>query len=231
MSTSSDLELKKLVYKNNGNFDLIEIINFNNRFFLDVGCGAGDNSRLIKARSPIAKVDGITYSDEEANLAEVILDKCWVFDLEEQFPQTLMNQSYDCIIFSHVLEHLKNPEVIVQKFSSLLKPAGELIIAVPNILSWRMRLQFFVGNFSYVKAGELDETHLRFFTYNTADNYLFQRSTNLKIILKKATGSFPLWVLRRYLLPNFIVCYIDRLACELYPNLFGSQVLIKAVKV
>jgi 2-polyprenyl-3-methyl-5-hydroxy-6-metoxy-1,4-benzoquinol methylase len=230
MNTSSDINSPKLVYKNNGNFDLIKIIDFNNRLFLDVGCGAGDNSRLIKARCPLAKIDGITYSKEEATLAGLILDRCWVLDLEEPIPQFLMNQSYDCIIFSHVLEHLKNPEIIVQKFFDLLRPGGELIIAVPNILSWRMRLQFLVGNFTYVKAGELDETHLRFFTYYTADNYLFQRTSNLKLIFKKASGSFPLWILRRYLFPNFIVCYIDRFACELFPNLFGSQILIKAIK-
>lgn len=231
MITNLDAESYKQIYKNNGNFDLIKIIDFKNKNFLDVGCGAGDNSRLIKALSPQAHIVGITYSNEEAKLANMILDKCWVFDLEEEIPQTLMKQSFDCIIFSHVLEHLKNPEIVIHTFSSLLRPGGEIIIAVPNILSWRMRLQFLVGNFTYVSAGELDKTHLRFFTFDTADNYLFQKSANLKIIVKDVTGSFPLWLLRRYILPQFVIDYIDRLGCKLFPNLFGSQILIKAIKV
>jgi hypothetical protein len=72
---------------------------------------------------------------------------------------------------------------------------------------------------------------LRFFTFDTADNYLFQKSANLKIIVKDVTGSFPLWLLRRYILPQFVIDYIDRLGCKLFPNLFGSQILIKAIKV
>jgi 2-polyprenyl-3-methyl-5-hydroxy-6-metoxy-1,4-benzoquinol methylase len=215
------------IYRNSGNLDIISLVNPSHKKILDVGCGAGDNSRILKKNNPYVFIDGITYSHIEAIEAERVLDKCWVFNIESDLPNTLLEKKYECIIFSHILEHLKEPDLVLSKFSQLLSPGGEIIIAVPNILSWRMRLQFLIGNFTYTQAGELDKTHLRFFTYFTADNYLLKTSPHLKIIHKYATGSFPLWILRRYFMPNFLAKYVDKVACKYLPNLFGSQILIK----
>lgn len=215
------------IYRNSGNLDVISLVNPIHKKILDVGCGAGDNSRILKKNNPNVAIDGITYSQSEAREAELVLDNCWVFNIENDFPNILREKNYDCIIFSHVLEHLKEPDLVLSKFSQLLSSGGEIIIAVPNILSWRMRLQFLSGNFTYIQAGELDKTHLRFFTYFTADNYLLKSSPHLKIIHKYATGSFPLWILRRYFMTTFLTKYVDKVACKYFPNLFGSQILIK----
>jgi hypothetical protein len=49
------------------------------------------------------------------------------------------------------------------------------------------------------------------------------------LVSKTVSGSVPLWWLRRYLLPRRWSGYIDRVGCRLLPNLFGGQVLLKAV--
>jgi hypothetical protein len=134
------------------------------------------------------------------------------------------------VIFSHVLEHLREPANIVSGFSQLLKIDGTLLIAVPNVLSWRMRAQFMGGDFTYTETGTLDVTHLRFFTYHTSDTFLLTSSSNLVLQSKIGDGSFPLWWLRRYVLPESASSWIDSWACRHWPNLFGNQVLIKATK-
>ena len=134
------------------------------------------------------------------------------------------------MVFSHVLEHLQDPAAVLARFSRLLRSRGQVLIAVPNILSWRMRAQFLLGRFEYGSAGELDDTHLRFFTYFTADQYLLSKSPDLQVASKAASGSVPLWWLRRHFFPQVWNEYIDQWGCRHWPNLFGDQVIIKAVK-
>jgi hypothetical protein len=119
---------------------------------------------------------------------------------------------------------------VLAKLVSLLREGGQVLIAVPNVLSWRMRLQFLFGRFEYQSDGVLDDTHLRFFTYFTADKFLLSGISNFEVSSKTATGSVPLWWLRRYLLPKSWCDRIDRWGCRHWPNLFGGQILIKAVK-
>lgn len=218
------------VYSNKGNPPLIDLLGKGCNRLLDIGCGAGDNAGLIKFSHPECDVFGITHSAVEAELAQRHMTRCWVLDIEDNLPDDLAHQSFDVLIFSHVLEHLRDPAVVLARFSRLLRSGGQVLIAVPNVLSWRMRLQFLRGNFEYESAGELDDTHLRFFTYFTADQYLLSKSPDLKVTCKTASGSVPLWWLRRYVLPRRWSEYIDQWGCRHWPNLFSGQVLIRAVK-
>lgn len=155
---------------------------------------------------------------------------CWVFDLEGDFPPDFASQRFDALVFSHVLEHLRDPATILSRFAALLREGGQVLIAVPNVLSWRMRVQFLLGRWEYESAGVLEDTHLRFFTYYTADKYLLSHVPNLTVQSKSVTGSVPLWVFRRYLLPESWCDRLDQWGCRFWPNLFGGQVLIKAIK-
>lgn len=217
------------IYENGGNQPLIELLTKCGRV-LDVGCGAGANALLIKRRYPQASISGLTCSNAEAGLAKEILDECWVLDLEIDLPDNLKALTFDALIFSHVLEHLREPALVMEHFVTLLQPGGQVLIAVPNILGWRERLQFVLGRFEYKSSGVLDDTHLRFFTYYTADKYLLGKCSQLTVQEKCVTGSVPLWWFRRYLFPESWCRVIDRIGCKYWPNLFGGQVLIKAVK-
>lgn len=218
------------VYSNQGNPALIDLLGMGCKCLLDVGCGAGNNADLIRSRYPDCQVFGITRSATEARLAERYVTRCWVCDIENEVPAELTRQSFDALIFSHVLEHFRDPASVLGSLVPSLRTGGELLIAVPNILSWRMRLRFLQGDFEYESAGVLDDTHQRFFTYSTADRYLLSRTAGLDITCKRADGSVPLWWLRRYVFPRRWAERIDQWGCRRFPNLFGGQVLIKAVK-
>ena len=216
------------VYTNHGNLPLIEIMP-TAKMVLDVGCGAGDNAQLIKISHPGCKIFGITHSEAEAKLARRFMDECWVFDLDF-FDKNIEKYQFDVLFLSHVLEHLKDPSTILKNLVKQLSTNGIVLIAVPNTLNWRTRIEFIQGRFEYEAGGILDNTHLRFFTYHTADRYLLEKCQNIKILSKTVTGSFPLWILRRYIFPTKWSNSIDKWACNLWPNLFGSQVLISAIK-
>jgi hypothetical protein len=67
-------------------------------------------------------------------------------------------------VFGDILEHLREPEKLLVKAREYLKPDGRIIISVPNITHWSVRLMILTGNFFYMERGILDRTHLRFFT-------------------------------------------------------------------
>src|SRR6478735_5502313 len=76
------------------------------RRVLDVGCGDGALARAIKARHP-TEVVGVTCSGDEAWRARDILDEVIAADLESADLAHL--GIFDCIVCSHVLEHLREP--------------------------------------------------------------------------------------------------------------------------
>lgn len=221
--------MQERIYSNEGNAPLLDMLSGCTRL-LDVGCGAGDNARLVKARYPGCRIYGITHSRSEAEIAAKCMEHCWVFDLEDSPPADLSRQTFDVLVFSHILEHLRDPAALLSRFASLLSEGGQILIAVPNVLSWRMRLKFLLGRFEYESSGVLDDTHLRFFTYYTADQLLLSQTPNLTVLTKSTTGSVPLWFLRHHFLPKSLRDRIDQWGCRRWPNLFGGQILIKAVK-
>jgi len=197
---------------------------------LDVGCGAGANAALIRRENPAARIYGITISTEEAKAAANHFDRVWVCDIEERFPEELSQFQFDAIIFSHVLEHLRDPAWVVAESNHFLRDGGCMLIAVPNVVNWRQRFKLLRGEFQYERDGTMDETHLRFFTFFTADRYLLAQASQIDCVEKRADGSVPLWVLRRYLFPKRLSAALDRTGVHLWPNLFGSQVLLKGRK-
>ena len=104
------------IYTNQGNYELLDGIQLNAGNLLDVGCGAGDNARILKESSAIFQITGITASKLEAVEAEKYMSRCLVSDIEEDLPATLEKNGFDCIIFSHVLEHLREPSTVLSKF-------------------------------------------------------------------------------------------------------------------
>lgn len=223
-------DTRERVYTNAGNPAVVALVDSDVDTVLDVGCGAGDNARVLKLRFPHCHLFGITHSEREKEIAQSTLEQCWVFDIERDIPLDLWGRKFDVLIFSHVLEHLKEPAAVLSRFSRLIKPGGTAVIAVPNTLTLRQRLEFLRGRFEYEAAGILDDTHLRFFTYTSASRYLLAQSADLTLEHQSATGSVPLWWLRRYLLPKSWSTAIDRWGCRHWPNLFGGQILIRARK-
>jgi hypothetical protein len=118
---------------------------------------------------------------------------------------------------------------VVARLVERLRPGGQLVIAVPNLASWRTRWQLLMGNFHYEDFGVFDNTHLRFFTHRTAASHLLADSPGMVGVASSAEGSVPLWPFRN-LLGTKLSAWLDALGCRHWPNLFGSQILVHARK-
>jgi 2-polyprenyl-3-methyl-5-hydroxy-6-metoxy-1,4-benzoquinol methylase len=215
------------IYKNNGNDLVLKMLRPDARRILDIGCGTGDNARSILNKRPGAKIVGITLSHAEAAIARTYLEQVHVADLETS-DLSFIPGSFDAIICSHVLEHLKDPVAVLRRAVRFLTDGGQLVVAVPNVLELKNRLRLLMGKFEYEDVGIMDRTHLRFFTWHTAVKNLIDPVPELHLESKVTEGSFPLWWLRRFVLPSRATRWFDELATRTFPNLFGWQIVICA---
>lgn len=203
---------------------VLDLVPRDARRVLDVGCGGGAFGGALKARNGAVNtfVAGLTFSEAEAALASDALDAVYVKDLNDLSAEDLGQAGYDCIVCSHVLEHVLAPEQVLMTLQSCLAPEGVVVVALPNVLFWRQRLQFLRGHFRYTEGGLMDRTHLRFFDWESAHALLTQ--AGLQTTRGAADGGLPG---SRHLGPT-LSRRLDRAALSRYPGLFGAQFVFSA---
>jgi 2-polyprenyl-3-methyl-5-hydroxy-6-metoxy-1,4-benzoquinol methylase len=129
---------------------------------LDVGCALGDFGQRLKVERAI-EVWGVEINEYAAAIASKRLDKvlCGAFDSTLNLPKN----SFDCITFNDVLEHLIDPYSALTLAQSLLTENGKIVASIPNVRYfdnvWKMLVE---KDWQYEDQGILDRTHLRFFT-------------------------------------------------------------------
>ena len=188
------------------------------RRILDVGCGSGALARTIRAEWP-AEMVGITYSAAEADLGRDVFAQVHVADLN-QFDAAPLGR-FDAIICSHVLEHLSHPDELLRRLRPALNPGGSLLVALPNILFWRQRLLFLRGHFRYTQGGLMDDTHFRFFDWQTAAELV--TGAGYELVERRAFGALP-----GSRLLGSAGKALDRWASSACPGLFGWQFVLVA---
>ncbi len=144
------------------------------QYILDVGCSNGALGASLRAAALGRRVTGIEYDAELSAEARTRLD-CVIqadlnrFDWEVDFS----GQYFDCIIFSDVLEHLVDPEGLLEVAQKYLKVGGCFVISLPNIRHVSALLSIFgQGTFPRRDRGIFDRTHLRWFTIQDARRLL-----------------------------------------------------------
>lgn len=215
--------------KNNKVYDAInrpvlELVPRTAKRILDVGCGSGTFGGELKSRMN-CEVIGLTHSEAEAALAMQQIDQVVVCDLDNFDPKSL--GTFDCIVFSHVLEHLNDPWSLLKNLRDHLDQSGVMIVALPNVLNIKQRLEFLRGKFKYQEFGLMDRTHLRFFDWDTC--YDMVRDAGLAVEVRTATGFFPLAFLRKPL--GRTATTIDGIASRWLPRLFAFQFLLVARRI
>jgi 2-polyprenyl-3-methyl-5-hydroxy-6-metoxy-1,4-benzoquinol methylase len=107
-----------------------EITKLSKGRFIDVGCGAGSTVYLAKQLGWSAI--GLEIDPSAVRAAR----QFGLNILEGDYGRlTEFEQYFDCIICSHVLEHVHDPLDLLRKLASAVKPGGALLLTLPNALS------------------------------------------------------------------------------------------------
>ncbi len=129
---------------------------------LDVGCGRGWLGRKLKERGA-CEVVGIEHFAPAADQAREVLDVVYTGDVEAvafDYPAGY----FDCIVYSGVLEHMRDPWFVLYDHRAMLADDGTVVALLPNVQHYSVLLDLLQGRWEYQASGQLDATHYRFFT-------------------------------------------------------------------
>jgi len=98
---------------------------------LDVGCGTGSITKLVKKSNPKAEIDAIDISDKAIEIA-----KKDDFGINYLTADAILYKGfgfrYDIILLNNIYEHVENPTGILINLKQLLSDDGIFIISTPN---------------------------------------------------------------------------------------------------
>lgn len=206
-----------------GNPYVISLVPKTAKYILDVGCGAGDTGEMLNEQGFV--VDGITLSEDEKREAQKVMRNVYVHNVEQGLPKEI-NERYDVVILSHVLEHICYPQRLLKDIHDRLAPGGILIIALPNLMHFNSRWKLARGNFNYEEYGIWDYTHFRWYTFRSAQDML--RENNYDVELADVSGWIPFEHRLKKVTPSRMRNGLFSLLKRISPGLFGFQLLYVA---
>lgn len=108
---------------------------------LDVGCNAGEITAEI-AKQTGGEVIGVDILPREVAKARAAHPHLR-FEVRDVLKHPFPDNSFDCITFLEVIEHVDSPSAFLECFHRMLKPGGHLIISTPNAGSFMGPLRYF----------------------------------------------------------------------------------------
>jgi ubiquinone/menaquinone biosynthesis C-methylase UbiE len=164
-----------------------KVINIFSRYkfdrILDIGCGDGNFSVLLKEACKAREVYGIEISEKGVESARNNGVKAFQLNVDdEDFP--FKNDYFDAVFCGHLIEHLYDPDHLLDEVYRTLKRRGVFVITTASLSSWINRISLLFGFQPYAtncslrysighlyelpkgnKMGEAD--HKKVFTYRS----------------------------------------------------------------
>lgn len=190
---------------------------------LDAGTASGYLGKVWRGQGHY--VAGVECDAAAAEQASQFYDVLELADLET-YPFSFRAE-FDYIIFADVLEHLRDPVAVLRRCIPALKDSGKIIISVPNIANWVIRLSLLLGKFDYMDKGILDRTHMRFFTLRSLERMMSEVSCD---VLKVSSTPLPVQLVLPFTAsPIFTPLHeLDYAVTHCWKSLFAYQFVIVA---
>ncbi len=154
---------------------LISGLDIRGKKVLDIGCGAGEFSAILKEKGSLPVCLDINIRNMQKVKALGL--PAMVHDINQKLP--LESESFDFAISLEVIEHIPNAEFHLSEIYRILKKDGYLILSTPNAAYYIFRLKSFLG-----QPPHQEGYHYRFFVKKTLNNLLKQKG--FKIIKRNA---------------------------------------------
>ena len=187
---------------------------------LDIGSGPGGLAReLLRKGCRVAVVEQFDVSERFDG--EVAI---FVQDLDDE-PRFSVSE-YDYLLLLDVIEHLKSPERFLERLRAQFDYSTRtLVLTTPNIAFVIQRAMLALGQFNYGKAGILDRTHTRLFTFRSLRRLLVDRGFRIKH-MRGVPAPFPK-AFGNGLLGRSLLA-INQLLIAISPTLFAYQIFVVA---
>ncbi len=128
---NADLYLRFERERTQPSIDLINRIHINNpQTIVDIGCGPGNSTAMLRERWPSAEIVGIDSSEQMIQKAtENHPEGMWILSDALSYNE---KEGFDIVFSNAVIQWIKNHETLIPHLLSLLKPKGAIAIQVPQ---------------------------------------------------------------------------------------------------
>jgi len=100
---------------------------------IDVGCGTGHLLNEIHSQNNKIELYGSDFSEKALEIGKQLLPKANFINFDLYNIPLNLNEKFDIVICTEVLEHLLYPDIAIKNLISLIKKKkGTLILSVPN---------------------------------------------------------------------------------------------------
>lgn len=112
--------------------------------FLDLGCGTGFSTDIVRKVKSFKKVYGVDVSAEAVKIAKSKGIEAYQVNLDTQ-RLPFDDEWFDAILASEVIEHLLIPDHLLDEVYRVLRKSGIFVIKTPNLSSWVNRIVLLLG--------------------------------------------------------------------------------------
>lgn len=98
---------------------------------VDLGCGPGNSTKVLKDKFPNAKIIGADNSDEMLEKARGLYPDIEFINLDANGDLYKINEKFDIVFSNACIQWLPNHKELLPKMMTLLKPNGILAIQIP----------------------------------------------------------------------------------------------------
>jgi SAM-dependent methyltransferase len=112
------------------------------RYVLDIGCGNGELLEALSLLDPVATYVGIDISVSRLRLAQTRLGNQAALLQIGSGTLPFATGSFDLVFVTEVIEHLKEPNQLLDEVYRILTPQGRLILTTPNSQAYPFWPQF-----------------------------------------------------------------------------------------
>jgi len=186
---------------------------------LDIGAGPGGMAQeLVKKGCTVTVVDQHPSQTADPNVTVKVQD------LNQ--PLDISLKDTEQILMLDIIEHLQDPELFLERLRAKLDfTPRTLILTTPNVAFVVQRLMLAFGQFNYGKAGILDRTHTRLFTFRSLRQLLDDAGMRV-VELKGVPAPFPK-VFGDGALGRAAV-FVNQALIDVAPTLFSYQIFVRA---
>lgn len=219
-----DYKNKASSYYSNIRHELISLIDSNKKDLkvLEIGAAYGETLFYLKQKGIAIEAVGIDIFEDKKNSQNYKnIDRFIFGNIEElDFPE--FENYFDLILLPDVLEHLIEPQIVLNKVHQYLKKEGEIIVSMPNIRHYSaINKIVFKGDFKYEESGIFDYTHRRFYCKRNIQRLLENahfKTVHVESSIKNFKG-------------RSVAKLVNSLTFKVFEEFFSIQYFFKSKKV